>query len=145
MSGFKTSTYDPLQVQMTLNGISGDQYADGNFIELKYRAKTNEVRVGAQGDATFIKIDDTTGECKFMLKQASSMHALLTIANASDKITPGGIPPFIFELNDGIKLIGAATAKIMTSATRNFPGSSEGREEPICEWTLVLTNLVMTG
>lgn len=142
---FQQSTYDPLEVQATIDGVTVDQFADGSFIEVGYSAPTNTLREGAQGDVTLIKICSTSGTAKFLLKQSSRMHSILTLANAADKITPGGVPVFAFTVMQGSTPLASASAKISMPTKRTFPGSADGKDEPVCEWSFVLTNLVITS
>ena len=142
---FNVATYDPRNVNLYLAGPEVDNFADGSFIEIQYTSATNTIRSGAKGDATFIKVNDATGSCTIRLKQNSTMHAALVVYQLTDNSTQGGIAALPFLMMQGSTPVAEGVFKIGKLNKRSFEGSSDGKDEPICEWTLVLASLRITS
>ncbi len=125
-----TASYSPMNVNMFID-----------FKKLKYNADNTKMRVGAKGDVTLIWIADSTGTAEIILKQNSQMHAILTIAALAQKRAGAEAPLQAFSWTQGSNEIAFATGSILAPSTRDFPGSSDGKDEPICKWTFNLTSL----
>jgi len=137
---FSVATYDARNVDILLNFIPVDAFASGSFVTLKYQADKNKGVSGAKGDMTVVKINNGLGNVTFRLKQNSQMHASLILQMNIDDSIANGVPLFPFYASQNGVPLAEGLYKIEKAPDRGFPGSDTGNDEPICEWTLVITN-----
>jgi hypothetical protein len=139
------SNYDPREVDLFLNGVAVTGFADQTFITVRYSSDKNTIREGAKGDVTFIKIASNAGELEFRLKQNSDAHMALLLQMNEDDALIGGVAAIPFVITRGSLPVASGMYKIGRAPQRTFMGSSDNRDEPVCEWMLRVANLKITG
>ncbi|WP_367898825.1 phage protein [Leptospira sp. WS58.C1] len=126
-------TYDPNQVTLSVSGRLVSGFFDGTFISVK-RAE-NEIyktHVGARGEVSRTKNNNTSGQITFTLKGTSPDNAFLDLV----KNLPNTFPVMVKNNSDGKFVAVASQAWVTTDPDKEF-----GVEESGVEWVLTCADL----
>lgn len=126
-------TYDPNQVSLNIGGITITGFMDGSFITVK--RSDNELykkHVGAKGEVSRAKNNNTSGEIAFTLKSTSPSNKMLDLL----KNSPITIPAMVKNNSDSKFLAIGADCWIGTDPDREF-----ATEESGIEWVIAASDL----
>lgn len=79
-------TFDPLLYAMTVGGIIIAGIAEGTFIKVKRNADSFTRYTGTDGETSWARQHDKSGEVSFVLKQTSICNDLLSALLFADEI-----------------------------------------------------------
>ncbi|EPG73208.1 hypothetical protein LEP1GSC058_3108 [Leptospira fainei serovar Hurstbridge str. BUT 6] len=126
-------TYDPSQVTLSISGRLVSGFFDGTFISIKRTDSENyKTHVGAKGEVSRTKNNNTTGSITFTLKGTSPDNAFLDLI----KYQPSAFPVLVKNNSDGKFMAVASQAWINTEPDKEF-----GLEETGVEWVLMCADL----
>lgn len=133
MADAPLGTYDPKQVNLTLNGVTIVGYADGTFIKVeRVDPEIYKLHVGAHGEVARTKNPNKAGKITFTLKGTSPSNAIVdTLKNMTTPIAFA-----ILNKSDRSFAAAAANSWISKDASVEF-----GMEEQNVEWELTCDEL----
>ncbi|PJZ49213.1 phage structural protein [Leptospira saintgironsiae] len=126
-------TYDPNAVTLSISGRLVSGFFDGTFISVKRSDSENyKTHVGARGEVSRTKNNDTSGQITFTLKGTAPDNAFLDLV----KQLPNTFPVMVKNNSDGKFVAVASQAWVMTDPDKEF-----GVEESGVEWVLMCADL----
>ena len=127
-------TVDPNDVQIICGGNIASGYADGTFISISNDEELYSKSVGADGEVSRARMNNTSGTVTLTLQQTSPFNAVLSAFYAADKAGNNGVFPFMMkEAGTGTTLIFSQSAWVQDLPDVNYSKSVETRE-----WTIAL-------
>jgi hypothetical protein len=80
-------TYDPLLYAMTIGNIPVTGLAEGTYVKAKRNVDSFSRYTGTDGETSWARQHDKSGEVSFVLKQTSACNDLLSALLQADEIT----------------------------------------------------------
>ena len=125
-------TYDPSNVQVIMGGVPMSGFADGTFISIAFDEDQYTKTVGADGEVSRSKSNNNTATVSLTLKQTSSSNDALSALYQADRLSNGGVVPFMVkEIGSGRTLCFAQSAWVQKLSDVAYSKDIEDRA-----WTI---------
>ncbi|TGK18041.1 DUF3277 family protein [Leptospira fluminis] len=126
-------TYDPNEVTLSISGRLVSGFSDGTFISIKRTVSDNyKTHVGAKGEISRTKNNNTSGTITFKLKGTSPDNAFLDLI----KYQPSAFPVLVKNNSDGKFMAMSSQAWINAEPDKEF-----AMDETEVEWVLMCADL----
>ena len=131
-------SYDPKSVIVSVGGVPISGYADGTFIEISRDDVAFTKVVGADGNTSRVKSNNTGGTLTITLQQTSPSNDILSAFAQADELTNSGVVPILVKDLSGNSIYFSATGWI-----QKYPDSIFANEINTRAWVLDLADLDM--
>ena len=136
----RTRVYNSNEISITFAGFSIDSgRAEGDFVTTKYDSETFTKKVGADGEVTRSKTNNTSGTATIKVMQTSDGHRILMQLDALGRASANGSDIAEFQIRDRL---GGILEHADQAWIEKAPDSPNGKEAGEREWTLGLGELV---
>lgn len=129
-------TYDPKQVVCTFGNIILSGFADGTFITAERDEDAFSRKVGAAGEACWVRNNNRGGAVTFTTMQDSQTNDVLSTFAAADDLNGTGVQSFFMKDLTGTSLVHAGECRI-----KKMPKLERGKELAEVEWQLDCADL----
>lgn len=129
-------TYDPKAVVITIGGVPMSGFSDGTFLEITRNAQAFTLVVGADGTATRVKSNNTSGTMTVTLKQSSPSNDVLSAFAQADALSNAGVVPILVKDLSGNSIYFSATGWV-----QKLPDSTFGPDVADRAWVFDLSDV----
>lgn len=126
-----TKTYDPKQMKITFGGLILGAFADGTFLEVERDEDTFSRKVGASGEACWVRNRNRGGKITFTVMQDSLTNDGLSAFVVVDELTGQGVQSFFAAEANGTTAVHSGECRISKPAK-----VTRGKEHNSVEWTI---------
>lgn len=125
-------TYDFNQVSCIVGGNAVTGFAEGDgVIKIEYDKEEFTTIIGANGEATRSKSNNKSAKVMLKLLKTSLANDILNGFYQADRLSNGGVFPFMLKDNNGTELHSAEQMWV-----EKVPASGHGENPDATEWTL---------
>jgi len=127
----QTKTYDPKQMKVSFGGVILGGFADGTFLEVERDEDTFSRKVGAAGEACWVRNNNRGGKVTFTVMQDSATNSVLSSFLKADELLGTGVQTFYAAEANGSTAVHATEARITKP-----PAVKRGKEHDNVEWVI---------
>lgn len=130
-------TYNPKKVAVICGGFALSGFADGTFVNVAMNEDQWSLQMGTDGEGTRSKSNNHSAQITLSLMQSSDSNQVMQAFWNSDRLSDGGVFPFLIKDNSGRSLWAAEQAWV-----KKQPDAELAREAGAREWVIETDNLV---
>lgn len=133
------NTYDLKSSIVTINGVPITGFGDGDVIDIEYAEEQFKLHVGATGETSRSRINNSSGKSMLKIKQSSLANSSLQTLFDADLLSGTGTFIFILTSPDGYKFV------CNDSFITKHPKHSYGKEEKDRDWEIAHPKIVSSA